>query len=441
MNPVTAIKVSIWGHQVGALALDPETNYYAFEYYPEFRNSGIELSPLLLPAHTEYPTVAVNLPPETYHRLPAFIADSLPDDFGNNLINAWMLIQGQQISAVSPLDRLAYIGKRAMGALEFEPALRSEQQSTAFEVGELTHAAKQAVRAHFATASKEDRALASNEALQQLISVGTSAGGARPKAVVGFDESSETFVPGQFDLPANYEHWLIKFDTSGIDDVNNTGSAKKNEYGRIEYAYYLMALDCGIAMAESRIFEEDVRAHFMTRRFDRGPQGEKYHTQTLCAMAGLDYKQVNTHDYVQLFQTAKDIGLNEVAVDELFRRMVFNIVMSNYDDHSKNFSFRLRKNSSWELAPAYDLTHSYASQSHWVSRHQLGIGGKFDHITAKDLMAVGRRFGVLSPKDSIEKIVSTAAQWSNYAKAVDISASETKRVKVDIDRAVAHLSL
>ena len=346
MNPVTTIKVSLWGHQVGALALDPATNYYAFEYYPEFRSSGIELSPLLLPTHTEHPTVARNLPPETYHRLPAFIADSLPDDFGNNLINAWMLIQGQQISSVTPLDRLAYIGKRAMGALEFEPALRSEQQSTAFEVGELTHAAKQAVSARFATASKEDRALTNNEALQQLISVGTSAGGARPKAVVGFDESSETFVSGQFDLPANYEHWLIKFDTSGIAGADDAGSARQDEYGRIEYAYYLMALDCGITMAESRIFEEDVRAHFMTRRFDRGPQGEKYHTQTLCAMAGLDYKQVNTHDYVQLFQTAKDIGLGEVAVDELFRRMVFNVVMSNYDDHSKNFSFLLKQNSS-----------------------------------------------------------------------------------------------
>lgn len=418
-RPVNAIEVRIWGQTVGAVALDPRLGYYAFEFDPRFAASGIDLAPLAMPlAKAREPFVFTDLPEASFKRLPALLADALPDDFGNSLIDAWMAGKGVAKSAITPLDRLAYMGKRGMGALEFRPTRGPNVASqTAIKLSKLVDSARQAVHGEIDTDTHAKAALA------QIIQVGTSAGGARAKAAIAWNPATSEIRAGQFDVEDGFEHWLLKFDGMGKD--NELGASQ--DYGRIEYAYSLMASEAGIAMMPCRLLEENGRAHFMTRRFDRDGN-RKHHMQTLCAMAHLDYKQKATHDYNQLFLTIVQLGLGHEALTEAFRRMVFNIMAANCDDHSKNFSFLLRQGSQWELAPAYDVTHAYNPQGEWTYQHLMGVGGRFSGITQADCLSVADRFGIGPAKQVIRQVKAAIERWPEFAAQAGVEADEIGRI-------------
>lgn len=415
-----AIEVRAWGQRVGAVAPDPKRGYYAFAYAPEWLETGVELAPLMMPA-ADYrePHLFTNLPEATFHRLPGLLADALPDDFGNALINAWMQSKGRTPESITPLDRLAYMGKRGMGALEFRPALGTRATSKdALEMRSLVEAARKAVHGELS-----DDALAAT-ALNQIISVGSSAGGARAKAVLAWNPATGELRSGQFGAAPGFEHWLLKFDGMGADAGTNAALGKGGDYGRTEYAYALMAKAAGLRMAECRLLEENGRAHFMTKRFDREGD-EKHHVQTLCALAHLDFKQLATHSYAQAFMAVAALKLGQDAVDELFRRMAFNVMARNCDDHTKNLAFLLKRGQPWALAPAYDVTHAYNPEGPWTFQHQMSVNGKFRDITRADLMEDAERFGVRSPRKLLDGIADALGSFDAFAREVGLP--DTKR--------------
>jgi len=419
-KPVHVIETRVWGRLVGAVALDPRLGFYAFEFDPAFVRTGIELAPLTMPlSQAQGPFVFTDLPEATYKRLPALLADALPDAFGNTLIDGWMAAQGVERTHITPLDRLAYMGKRGMGALEFHPARSpASASSTALSLASLIESARRAVRGEF---SAEHLAKA---ALAQIIKVGTSAGGARAKAVIAWNPATQEIRAGQFDVEPGFEHWLLKFDGMGVD--RELGGSQ--DYGRIEYAYHRMASAAGIAMSPCRLLEEHGRAHFMTLRFDRDGN-RKHHLQTLCAMAHLDYKQKASHDYSQLFQTIAQLQLGYAALEEAFRRMAFNVMAANCDDHTKNVSFLLRAGESWTLAPAYDVTHAHNPDGEWTNQHLMAVNGKFTRISRADLLAVAERFGIGTAPAVLQQVGAAVANWSDFAAQAALPAREITRVR------------
>jgi serine/threonine-protein kinase HipA len=405
-QPVDAVEVSAWGMRVGAVALEPGIGYYAFEYYPDWIARGIELAPLAMPARPGthvYPT----LPEATFHRLPALLADSLPDDFGNALIDAWLAGQGVGRGAVSPLDRLAYMASRAMGALEFRPSRGPRQRvSSAVELGDLVEGAKAMLGGQFAGEHETE------SVLHSLIQVGTSAGGARAKAVIAWNRATGEIRSGQLPADPGFEYWLMKLDGVGRDRELGSSSS----YGRIEYAYSLMARAAGIEMTECQLLEENGRAHFMTKRFDRGDDGSKRHTLTLCDIAEIDFRQRGVNDYAQLFQTAAELGLDERTREQIFRRMAFNVLARNCDDHTKNHSFILETaESKWALSPAYDVTFAYNPAGDWTYQHLMAVNGRFSGITRADLLAVANRFLVPRPSAVLAEVIAAVSAWRNFA--------------------------
>lgn len=417
---VDAITVTIWGEKIGAVALDPAYGFYAFAFDPKFRRTGIDLAPLKTPiAETVEPVVFLDLPEATYKRLPAFIADALPDDFGNALVDRYMAEKGVSASQITILDRLAYMGTRAMGAMEFKPQRGPRtKKATAINLGSLVEQARKAV-----TGSIEDDDHA-NAALRSIIEVGTSAGGARAKAVIAWNRETNEIRSGQTTAPDGFDHWLLKFDGMGKD--NELGASK--DYGRIEYAYYLMASEAGIAMSESRLLEENGRAHFMTKRFDREGADIKHHMQTLCAMSHLDYKKKGTNAYAQLFMTINDLQLGHEAMVEAYRRMVFNVMAKNCDDHTKNFSFRLCKGQPWELAPAYDVTFAHNPTGEWTSQHLMSVNGKFKDFTISDLLAEADRFGIGEARSIINQVRKAVMAWPRLAEKARVSSTEITNI-------------
>lgn len=417
---VPIVEVRIWRTPVGAVALDPHLGYYAFEYQPAFLRSGIELAPLTMPlaAATE-PFVFTDLPDATYRRLPGLLADALPDDFGNALIDAWMSREGVRKDEITALDRLAYMGHRGMGALEFKPATgpKAAKASTAIELATLIESARRAVQGDLGTDAHAKAALA------QIIQVGTSAGGARAKAVVSWNPASGEIRAGQFDVQSGFEHWLIKFDGVGTDE--RLGASR--DYGRIEYAYSLMATAAGITMSPCRLLEENGRAHFMTKRFDRDGNA-KHHVQTLCGLAHMDFRQKATHDASQLLQAIDRLGLDYAAKEEAFRRVAFNVMAANCDDHSKNVSFLLREGGAWELAPAYDVTYAYNPKGEWTYQHLMSVNGKFDGISRTDLLAAADQFGIGTAPRVLEQVAGAVASWADFAKQANVSAPEVRRI-------------
>ena len=427
MKDVSVIEVWVWDRFVGAVALDPSLAYYAFEYDPAWKRTGGELSPLhmsLKESQSVY--VFPSLPEATYFRLPALLADALPDDFGNALIDAWMAQRGIAKSSVTVLDRLAYMGKRGMGALEFRPARGAHKESSApVEMKQLVEEARRLVQG---TLSVDHEAKA---ALANIIKVGTSAGGARAKAVIAWNPATDEVRSGQFDAAPGFEHWLLKFDGVGKDKELGTGEG----YGRIEFAYYLMATAAGIRMSDSRLLEENGRAHFMTRRFDReviGGKTVKHHVQTLCAINHLDFRQRGTHDYSQLFMTASELDLDDDALNQIFRRIAFNVMGRNCDDHTKNFGFILRQGRPWNLSPAYDVTHAYNPIGEWTYQHLMSVNQKFKDISKADLLEVADRFSVRKPENILADVRSAIDSWSQFAKRANLSPSLQKRVANDL---------
>jgi len=427
MKDVSVIEVWVWDRFVGAVTLDPSLSYYAFEYDPTWKRTGGELSPLhmsLKESRSVY--VFPTLPEATYFRLPALLADALPDDFGNALIDAWMAQRGIVKSSVTVLDRLAYMGKRGIGSLEFRPARGAHKESSApVEMKVLVEEARRLVQG---TLSVDHEAKA---ALANIIRVGTSAGGARAKAVIAWNPATDEVRSGQFDAPPGFEHWLLKFDGVGEDEELGTGEG----YGRIEFAYYLMATAAGIRISDSRLLEENGRAHFMTKRFDReviGGKTVKHHIQTLCAINHLDFRQRGTHDYSQLFMTASELGLDDDALNQIFRRMAFNVMGRNCDDHTKNFGFILRQGQPWNLSPAYDVTHAYNPRGKWTYQHLMSVNRKFKDISKADLLEAADRFSVRKPENILSDVRSAIGSWSQFAKRANLSPSLQKRVASDL---------
>ncbi len=417
-KPVNAVEVRVWGLTAGAVAFDPKLAYYAFEYDPAFVRTGIELTPLAMPlSGASAPFIFPSLPTLTFQRLPAMLADALPDAFGNSLIDAWMASKGVAREQVTPLDRLAYMGKRGVGALEFRPTRGPKTQPTALDMQSLVEQARRALRGRL---DSDDVAVT---ALQQIIQVGTSAGGARAKAAVAWNRSTGELRAGQFDAAAGFEHWILKFDGLGKD--RELGSPEG--YGRIEYAYHLMALAAGIEMAESRILEENGRAHFMTKRFDR-EANEKHHLQTLCALAHLDFNQRATHDYNTYFQTIDALKLGPRAMEEGFRRVAFNVIAKNCDDHTKNLSFLLPKGGQWRLSPAYDLSYAYNPKGEWTYQHLMAVNGKFKDISREDFDVVADRFGIGAAPKILREVSDAVAAWPQFAKQAGVPQPDIERI-------------
>jgi len=404
-----SIRVEIWGQRVGALAPDPSTGVIAFSYYPDWLPLGIDLAPDMMPVANAkgrvwtFPTLD-----PSYRGLPGLVADSLPDDFGNALIDAWMAGQGIQKQEITVLDRLAYMGRRSMGALEFQPegGPKEEEQSAPLAMRELVEEARRLVQGSFAAADAAST-------LQHLISVGTSAGGVRAKAVVAWNPETNEIRSGQFEVPPGFEHWLVKMDGVGQDAELGAGS----HMGRMEYAYHLMATHgAGITMAPCRLLEEGGRAHFMTKRFDR--EGNvKHHTQTLNALAHLSYRFKSTHAYEQFFMAIRGpLGLGDSASMEAFRRMAFNVAIRNHDDHTKNIAFLLPQGGGWQLAPAYDVSQAYNPTGRWTDCHFLSVNGKFAAITSDDLLAVARRFAIPDAAAILKQVDDAIRAWPEFAR-------------------------
>jgi len=426
MKPAQVIEVWAWGKRIGALAADPRMGCYAFAYTPQWKRAGVELAPLQMPINDNREVLLFpNLPEATFHKLPAMLADALPDDFGNALIDAWMAEQGVDKSAITVLDRLAYMGKRGMGALEFRPARGSHTESAnPIAMKTLVEGARRAVHGSLSGDHEASAVLAN------IIRVGTSAGGARAKAVIAWNPKTDEVRSGQFEAAPGFEHWLLKFDGMGRDF--ELGSS--DDYGRIEYAYSLMAKAAGIVMSPCRLLEESGRAHFMTKRFDReivDGRTIKHHLQTLCAMDHLDFRQRGTHAYAQLFMAIAKLKLGDAANSQAFLRMAFNVMARNYDDHTKNFSFRLKQGGEWELAPAYDVTHAYNPQGEWTYQHLMSVNGKFSEIKRGDLLAEADRFGVRRPKDLLADVRAALDNWPAFAEKAGLRESTVDRMAHD----------
>ena len=416
----SVIEVRIWSQRVGAVARDPANGYFVFRYAPEWVRGGIELAPRRMPVAGGQDTYFFpNLNPETYHGLPAMLADALPDSFGNALIDRYLASQGRTRESITVLDRLAYMGKRGVGALEFRPSIGTRKDSRdAIELQDLVEAAREAVHEEFSTESRVSRAL------KQIISVGTSAGGARAKAVIAWNPTTHEVRSGQFELPPGFEHWLLKFDGMGPDQDLGAGQ----EFGKLEYAFHLMARAAGIQMADCRLLREHGRAHFMTRRFDRDGN-TKIHLQSLCAMEHLDFKQLIAHSYAQAFMAIAGLGIGPDATDELFRRMVFNVMVRNCDDHTKNLAFLLREGQTWDLAPAYDLAQAFNPKGRWTSQQQMSVNGKFRDITREDLLVDAERFGVRRPARILATIAGVLDSFDEFARIAEVSAETAEAVR------------
>jgi serine/threonine-protein kinase HipA len=414
--------VKIWGQQVGAVAWDGQTGLASFEYDTTFKNLNWELSPLKMPINSgrgvfSFPELkqGKNDLYDTFKGLPGLLADVLPDRYGNELINLWLAQQGRPLNSMNPVEMLCFIGTRGMGAMEFEPAnFNVNKSSFSIEMDSLVDIAKKMLsqKVSFQTNLKKY----DEQAIMQIITIGTSAGGARPKAVIAYNEKSGEVRSGQTIAPKGFEHWLLKLD--GVSDVQLGAS---DGYGRVEMAYYNMAISCGIDMMPSMLFEENGRAHFMTKRFDREQGDIKHHMQTLCAINHFDYNSVTSFSYEQLFQTMRELSLSYADAEQMFRRMVFNVISRNCDDHTKNFAFRLKKEGKWELAPAYDLCHAYRPNHQWVSHHALSINGKRKDINKSDLLVIGNSIHCKRAAEIVDEIESIVMNWDRFASEVGVS--------------------
>ncbi len=416
MADVNVVEVRIWGRRVGALApLRGKPGFYEFQYAPEFEDSGLELSPLRMPLKSRGRFSFPELVQHTFHGLPGLLADALPDRFGNALIDEYLTRHGTHADAITTLQRLLYVGRRATGALEFEPAVAETRTPAAIaplDMAHLVEDARRALRGDLGTIA------------QEIMDVGSSAGGARAKAVIGWNPQTNEVVSGQFDLPPGFEHWLLKFDV-GADGVLSNSAG----FGRIEYAHYLMAAAAGITMSECRLLEEGGRAHFMTKRFDRRGNA-KVHVHSLCGIAHLDFNTPYVHGYEQYLRTVLDLKLDAPALEQAWLRCAFNVAAVNCDDHTKNFAFILDQAGKWDIAPAYDTCFSHnPAAGKWTRQHQMLIRGKAWDITAEDLIALAEGFDVRKPKELLKRVADAVTRWPDLADRAGVPRAEIARIK------------
>jgi len=422
---ITTAYVNLWDKRVGAVAWDTNTQMASFEYDPKFISNNWEVAPLKIPLNQatrifSFPDLVRNT---TFKGLPGFLADVLPDKYGNQLINAWLAQNGRPENSLNPVELLCFIGTRGMGALEFEPVqFKSNQTAFTVEMDNLVKITQEVVysRQSFETNLNDEE----QKALMDILKIGTSAGGARPKAIIAFNEKTGAIKSGQAKAPKGFNHWLIK-----LDGVSDSQFGASTGYGRVEMAYYLMAKACEIQMTECRLLEENGRAHFMTQRFDREEGDIKHHIQTFCAMQHFDFNDVNSYSYEQLFQTMRLLRLPYPQAEQMFRRMVFNIMARNCDDHTKNFAFRLRKDQDWELTPAYDICHAYRPGSEWVSQHALSINGKRSNISKEDIITIAKAMNIKKAIEIIQQTSEIIKNWSTFVKETNVGPKLSKAIE------------
>ncbi len=408
--------VNIWDEVVGAVVWDEAAETASFQYEDNFFKKNWDLSPLKM--SVSYGDRIYSFPElkrtRTFKGLPGLLADILPDNYGSQLINVWLARNGRPENSMNPVELLCFIGTRGMGALEFEPAyFKLQKRAFTIELDSLVKIAQNVLnkKKDFKVNLEENE----RRSMQEILKIGTSAGGAQPKAIIAYNKKTGQVKSGQTKAPAGFEHYIIK-----LDGVSDAQFGESTGYGRVEMAYYLMAQDCGIEIMESMLLEEKDRAHFMTKRFDRDIAYQKHHIQTLCAMQHYDFNDVRSFSYEQLFQTMRLLRLSYPRAEQMFRRMVFNVLAQNCDDHTKNFCFRLKKDEDWELAPAYDLCHAYRPGSKWVSQHALSINGKRQNITKHDLLTVAKSMNIKKAEQILVQINEIIQDWSQYAEQTKV---------------------
>ena len=411
---MTTAEVILWGSRIGAVTLPDGERFASFEYDPDFATSGIEVSPITMPLDTAVHRFPA-LPLESFHGLPGLLADSLPDKYGNALIDAWLATQGRLPGDFNAIERLCYTGSRGMGALEFRPNRGPRKETTnAVAIDALVKLASE-VLVHRAELSVTFAGGHKADALREILRVGTSAGGARAKAIIAWNPATNEVRSGQVKAPPGFEYWLIKFD--GVANNKDRDLADPQGYGAIEFAYSRIADAAGVTMNPCRLFEEGGRRHFMTKRFDRTADGDKLHMQSFAALAHLDFNDPRAHSYEQTFVVMRKLGLPQSDIVQKFRRMVFNIVARNQDDHVKNIAFLMDRDGVWRLSPAYDVAYQYNPAGDWTSQHQMSVNNKRDGFTLSDLVACGRSadLGRREVSAVLEDVTQAVSRWSDLA--------------------------
>lgn len=421
---MTDASVNLWGRRIGAVSWDAGRGVGVFQYDPAFLSAGIEVSPMAMPVReTPYAFPALG---EAFTGLPGLLADALPDSFGHRLIDVWLAETGRRLEDFNPVDRLCYIGKRGVGALEFEPALRRGKGSEV-EIAQLVDLANRVLdeRDRLAGRLGSD---GDGEAIEDILRVGTSAGGARAKAVLAWNPATGEFRSGKVDAETGFEHWILKFD--GVANNRDRELADPLGYGRIEHAYHLMAREAGIEMSECRLHHEGGRSHFMTRRFDRDAKGRKIHMQSLAALRHFDYNRAGAYAYEQAVETIRRLGLGMAVVEEQYRRAVFNIVARNQDDHVKNIAFLMNRGGAWRLSPAYDVAYAYNPQGMWTGRHQMSMAGKRDGFERADLLKFAETSGLRIPAASrvVDRVLAAVGNWRRFASDAGVEESDAGRI-------------
>ncbi|HEX6860599.1 MAG TPA: HipA domain-containing protein [Caulobacteraceae bacterium] len=417
---MTISEVTLWGTTVGAVALNDGDAIATFQFAPEFIDSGIQISPIVMPLSGQvyyFP----ELPIQSFHGLPGLLADSLPDRYGNALIDAWLASQGRDSASFNAVERLCYTGARGMGALEFRPSTGPHASADeAIKIDALVKLASEVLtqRDGLHTSFGEGH---EPDALRQILRVGTSAGGARAKAVIAWNPVTHEVRSGQARAGEGFQYWLLKFD--GVEGNKDKELADPKGYGAVEYAYSEMAKAAGITMTECRLLEEGGRRHFMTRRFDRLDGGEKLHMQSLAALGHLDFNDPMANSYEQAFLLMRRLGLSMQELEQFFRRIAFNVIARNHDDHVKNVAFLMDRAGAWRLAPAFDLTWAYNPTGAWTNQHQMSINGKRNDFEIDDLVRCAEA-GTIKPRRSrviIEEVWAAVSQWPDFASRANVT--------------------
>ena len=414
--------IKLWGERIGAVAWDETQGLGVFEYDKSFIAKKIDLSPLKMPLSSRIYSFPELRDTSTFKGLPGLLADALPDKYGKELINIWLARNGRPENSLNPVELLCFIGTRGMGALEFEPSILSTKASSqSLELSSLIDTTMKLLESRAQFEAHTDHEM--QDVILDVLKMGTSAGGARPKAIIAYNEKTGMIRSGQTLHENGYEHWLLKFD-----GVNDSQFGVSYGYGRVEMAYYKMATDAGIKMMESRLIEEDGRAHFMTRRFDRKNGNQKLHVQTFCAIQHFDFNKITSFSYEQLFQTMRQLKLSYANAEEMYRRMVFNLLARNCDDHTKNFAFMMESGGKWELAPAYDVCYAYRPYSEWVSQHNLSINGKRKDFVKADLLIIAKQNSIRNPEGIIAEVLNSISNWMHYAETYKVEEKLAKAI-------------
>ncbi|MBR0023039.1 MAG: type II toxin-antitoxin system HipA family toxin [Muribaculaceae bacterium] len=422
---VDAATVNMFGIPVGTFRWDNQYGIVRFEYDTSFVGRGIEPSPLMMPVQEGRIYSFAGLDRETFKGLPGMLADSLPDTYGRAMFDRWLALNGRTSS--NPIETLCFLGKRCMGALEFEPAMEISYDANAkFEIDTLVDVAREALsdKSSFGVNLNEDK----KQAISEILRLGTSAGGQRAKAIIAYNKNTGEVRSGQVDAPIGFDYYIIK-----LDGVSAKAGLKETEnYGRLEYSFYKLARACNIEMTECSLIEENGRAHFLTKRFDR-KDGKKIHMQTLCGIAHFDYRLHHGYSYEQAFNVMRALRLSYSEAREMFKRMVFNVVVRNNDDHTKNISFLMGEDGTWRLSPAYDMGYAYNPEGGWTATHQMSVNGRFDNITRQDLISFAQQNNIKEASLIIDEICDAVSQWPEIANKCEVPSKIIEHVSSNMN--------